>query len=365
MGLLLLYVGVALAVSFLCSLMEATLLSVSPSYVAALEAKHRSVGPRLRRLKQDIDQPLAAILTLNTIANTFGATAAGAQAAKIFGSAYIAAFSAVLTLAILFISEIIPKTLGALHWRRLAPFTARLLTILIPLLWPLVALARRLTRLIGRDRPRPSIHREEFTALAELGAREGVFRVEENRVLRNLFRLGSVRARHIMTPRIVMFAVPESSTVGDVLTAHSEFRFSRIPIYGEDLDDVNGYVLKDDVLLCGARDQHARRLGDLRRDIVVVPESMALPQLLQRFLESSEHIALVVDEYGGTAGVVTMEDVVETVLGLEIVDEADGHTDMQALAREQWLKRARRLGLVDEGFTDTPHPDLPPGAAPR
>ena len=352
MGLLLLFVGVALTVSFLCSLMEATLLSVSPSYVAALEAKHRSVGPLLRRLKQDVDQPLAAILTLNTIANTFGATAAGAQAAKVFGSAYIAAFSAVLTLAILFLSEIIPKTLGAIHWRRLAPFTARVLGVLIPLLWPLVALARRLTRLIGRNRPRTSVHREEFTALAELGAREGVFRAEENRVLRNLFRLGSLRAKHIMTPRIVLFALPESATVGDVLATHTEFRFSRIPVFGDDLDDVTGYVLKDDVLLCGARDQHARRMGALRRDIVVVPESLPLPQLLERFLESSEHIALVVDEYGGTAGVVAMEDVVETVLGLEIVDEADSHKDMQALAREQWLKRARRLGLVDEAFTD-------------
>lgn len=347
MGLLLLFVGIALTFSFLCSLMEATLLSVSPSYVAALENKHRGVGPLLRRLKRDVDQPLAAILTLNTIANTFGATAAGAQAAKVFGSAYIAAFSAVLTLAILFLSEIIPKTLGALYWRRLAPFTARVLWVLIPLLWPLVVLARRLTRLIGRDRPRPSVHREEFTALAELGAREGLFRTEENRVLRNLFRLGSLRAKYIMTPRIVVFALPESATVGDVLATTAEFRFSRIPVYGEGLDDVTGYVLKDDLLLCGARDQHARRMRELRRDIVVVPESLPLPQLLDRFLESHEHIALVVDEYGGTAGVVAMEDVVETVLGLEIVDEADSHQDMQALAREQWLKRARRLGLVD------------------
>lgn len=350
MGLLLLYVGIALAFSFLCSLMEASLLSVTPSYVAALEAKHLSVGTLLRRLKQDIDQPLAAILTLNTIANTMGATAAGAQAAKVFGSAYIAAFSAVLTLAILFLSEIIPKTMGAIYWRRLAPFTARVLWVLIPLLWPLVALARRLTRLLSRKRVSTMVHREEFTALAELATREGVFRVEESRVLRNLFRLGSLRAKHIMTPRIVLFMFPESATVQDVLHEHTEFRFSRIPVWGEDLDDVTGYVLKDDVLLCGARDQHTRRMSDLRREIVVVPESLPLPQLLERFLDSRESIALVVDEYGGTAGVATMEDVVETVLGMEIVDEADKHKDMQELAREQWLKRARRLGLVSGDF---------------
>jgi CBS domain containing-hemolysin-like protein len=348
MGLLLLFVGLALTVSFLCSMMEATLLSVTPSYVAALEVRHRGAASLLRRLKRDIDEPIAAILTLNTIANTFGATAAGAQAAKVFGNTYIAVFSAVLTLLILFLSEIIPKTLGAVYWRRLAPFAARVLWVLIPTLWPLVALARRLTRLMARGATSTAVHREEFTALAELGAREGLFRAEESRVLRNLFRLGSLRAKHIMTPRIVLFALPESATVQDVLREHTEFRFSRIPVYGEDLDDVSGYVLKDDVLLCGARDQHTRRMSDLRREIQVVPESLPLPALLERFLDSREHIALVVDEYGGTAGVVSMEDVVETVLGMEIVDEADKHKDMQELAREQWLKRARRLGLVQE-----------------
>jgi len=353
MTLLLVYVGLALAFSFLCSLMEATLLSVTPSYLAAMEIRHRATGELLRRLKRNIDEPLAAILTLNTIANTFGATAAGAQAARVFGNAYIAVFSAVLTLLILFLSEIIPKTLGAVYWRKLAPFTARVLWVLIPTLWPLVVLARRLTRILSGGRSGSVVHREEFTALAELGAREGLFRAEESRVLRNLFRLGSLRAKHIMTPRIVLFALPESASVQDVLRENTEFRFSRIPVYRDDLDDVSGYVLKDDVLLCGARDQHARRMSELRREIVVVPESLPLPTLLERFLDSREHIALVVDEYGGTAGVVSMEDVVETLLGMEIVDEADKHKDMQELAREQWLKRARRLGLVQD--------DLPGG----
>jgi len=230
-------------------------------------------------------------------------------------------------------------------------------------LWPLVALARRITRLVGHSRASAAVHREEFAALAELGSREGVFRAEESRVLRNLFRLGSLRVSHVMTPRIVVFAVPESATVGDVLSGHAEFRFSRIPVYSETLDDVTGYVLKDEVLLAGARDQHERRMSDLRREIQVVPESLPLPQALERFLDSREHIALVVDEYGGTAGVVSMEDVVETVLGLEIVDEADKHKDMQELARQQWVKRAKRLGLVGEGFGD--QPVQPPAAGPR
>ena len=225
--------------------------------------------------------------------------------------------------------------------------------MLIPILWPLVALARGLTSLIRRGvRGGRGLRREEITALAELGAREGVFRTEESRVLRNLFRLGSLRAKHIMTPRIVMTALPEAATVGEVLAGQSEFRFSRIPVYAKDLDDVTGYVLKDELLLCGARDQDDRRMAELRREILVIPESLPLPQLLERFLDSREHIALVVDEYGGTAGVASMEDVVETVLGLEIVDEADKHKDMQELARDQWLKRARRLGLVDETFPE-------------
>lgn len=352
MQLLFAYVGFALAVSFLCSLMEATLLSVTPSYVAALEQRSRRLGTALRHLKEDVDRPLAAILTLNTIANTFGAAGAGAQAARVFGSAYLGVFSAALTLAILFVSEIIPKTLGAVHWRRLAPFTTRVLLLIIPPLWPLVALARLITRAIGRGRRGSSVQREEFTALAELGARQGLFRVEENRVLKNLFRLGSVTTRHVMTPRIVVFAVSERATVGDVLREHTEFRFSRIPVYRDDLDDITGYVLKDELLLCGARDQHDRRMADMKRDVLVVPEMLPVPRVLERFLESGEHIALVVDEYGGTAGVVSMEDVVETVLGLEIVDEADSHRDMQQVAREQWLKRARRIGVVPADFHD-------------
>jgi CBS domain containing-hemolysin-like protein len=349
---LVLIVAAALAVSFFCSLMEATILSVTPSYVAALEAKHRSVAKLLRRLKEDINRPLAAILTLNTIANTSGAAAAGAQVDRLYGSHLVAVFSAAFTLAILFLSEIIPKTLGALYWRRTAPATARALSAIIPLLWPLVLVARHLTKAMARGKRSMVEQREEFTALAELAAREGVFGVEESRVLKNLFRLGSLRTKHIMTPRIVVFAVSEQDTVGGVLRAHAEFRFSRIPIYGEDLDDVTGYLLKDDLLLAGARDEHDRRMVELKREILVVPETLPISQLLERFLDSREHIALVVDEYGGTAGVVAMEDVVETVLGLEIVDEADKHKDMQELAREQWLRRAKRLGVVGEDFRE-------------
>ena len=350
MGLLVIYAALALGVSFLCSILEAVLLSVTPSYVAALEQAGGRTGRLLRELKDDVDRPLAAILSLNTIAHTVGAAGVGAQAVAVFGSAWIGVISAVLTLLILVLSEIIPKTLGAVHWRRLAPTTARLLPTLMWTMWPLVALSRRITRLIARERGvTAAIRREELTALADLGARAGVFREGESRILRNLFRFGDLTVKHIMTPRTVMFALAQDQTVGDVMAEHDEFRFSRIPLYGQDLDDVTGYVLKDEILLRAARDEHDVPLSTLRREILAVPDSLPLPYVLDRLLDGREHIALVMDEFGGTAGIVTMEDVLETVLGSEIVDEADSVRDMQELARRQWVRRAERLGLVEGG----------------
>lgn len=358
MTLLVVYAALALGISFLCSILEAVLLSVTPSYVAAREREGGVTGRTLRDLKEDVDRPLAAILSLNTIAHTVGAAGVGAQAVAVFGSAWIAAISAVLTLLILVLSEIIPKTLGAVHWRRLAPATARLLPVLMWTMWPLVLVSRGITRLLARDGTGAAIRREELTALADLGARAGVFREGESRILRNLFRFGDLTVRHIMTPRTVMVALEEAQTVGDVMAEHEEFRFSRLPVYRADPDDVTGYVLKDDILLRAARDEHGMPLRALRREILVLPESLPLPQVLERLLDRREHIALVMDEYGGTAGVVTMEDVLETVLGSEIVDEADSVQDMQELARRQWERRARRLGLIAE--QEPAGPDDPP-----
>jgi len=349
MGLLLLYVALALGVSFLCSIMEAVLLSVTPSYVAALERDVDAViGERLRNLKEDVDRPLSAILSLNTIAHTVGAAGAGAQAAIVFGESWTGVIAAVLTLLILVISEIIPKTLGAVYWRDMAPFVTRALVPTIFAMWPLVKLSKGITYLLSDDEASTTFSREEFTAMAELGEEEGVFEEKESRILKNLFRFNSLRVKDVMTPRTVVFDLPENKTVGEVVEERDEFRFSRIPVYDVDRDDVTGYVLKDELLLLAAQEEHQVPLSDLVREILVVHETLPLPDLLERMLDRLEHIALVVDEYGGAAGLVTMEDVVETLLGLEIVDEADSVEDMQALARQQWFKRARDLGMVPE-----------------
>ena len=348
MGLLLLYVALAIGVSFLCSIMEAVLLSVTPSYVAALEREGELVGERLHQMKENIDRPLSAILSLNTIAHTVGAAGAGAQAALVFESVPVGVISGVLTLLILIFSEIIPKTLGAVYWRTLAPAVVSTLIPTIILMWPLVKLSEGLTYLLSSDEDETSFSREEFTAMAELGEEEGVFEEKESRILRNLFRFNSLRVQDVMTPRTVVFDLPEGKTIGEVVEEHDEFRFSRIPVYDDDPDDVTGYVLKDEILLRAAQEEHEVSLEEMAREILVVRENLPLPDLLERLLDRLEHIALVVDEYGGVAGVVSMEDVVETLLGLEIVDEADSVEDMQALARKQWFKRARELGMLSE-----------------
>lgn len=349
MALLITYALLALGVSFLCSLLEAVLLSITPSFVAARASEGTRMGRRLRTLKHDVDRPLAAILSLNTIAHTVGAAGVGAQAAHVWGSAAVGLASAALTLLILVLSEIIPKTLGALYWRQLAGFATRTLTVMIWALWPLVRLSQSVTRAIAKDRAEPGgVEREEIRALAEIGAEEGALEPRESAILRNLFRLRSLRTEDIMTPRTVMRALPEDTPVSHVLEDGSTLQFSRIPVYEHHQDHVTGFVLKDEVLLSAARDEHDRRLGTLRREIVAVPETLPLPLLFSRLVEKSEHIALVLDEYGGTAGIVTMEDVVETLLGMEIVDELDSVEDMQALARQQWYRRARRLGLITD-----------------
>lgn len=346
MTLLLLYVALAVGVSFLCSIMEAVLLSITPSYVAALEDRDAGAGARVRGLKEDIDRPLAAILTLNTFAHTLGAAGAGAQATAVFGSAYIGAFSLVLTLVILIASEIIPKTLGAVYWRQLAGPVARLLKPTIWLLYPLVVLSQALTRLLSRGADETQVSRAELAALARIGVEEGVFEKQESRILQNLFRFNELTAQDVMTPRTVMVAFPEDSPLQEI--ADLDVPFSRLPLFVRDRDHVTGFILKTDLLEALAEDRHDATAGDLKRPILTVPDTLPLPGLFDQLLERREHIALVVGEYGGTEGIATLEDVVETLLGMEIVDEADTEHDMQDAARDQWRQRAARLGLVDE-----------------
>lgn len=346
MGLLIFYLSLAIGVSYLCSMLEAVLLSVSHSYIAIMERKGSRSGKLLRDYKEDIDRPLSAILSLNTIAHTVGAAGVGAQAQIIFGEGYVAITSAVLTLLILVLSEIIPKTIGATYWRRLAPFAAKTLRLLMVVLYPFVLISQAITRWLS-DEDSPSFSREEFGALADLGVEEGIFEEEESRIFKNLIRFSSLRVKDIMTPRTVVVGFKENHTVGEVSDNVEQLHFSRLPVYGEARDEVTGYVLKNDLLLMMARNEISTQLKEFKRDILIVPEMTPLQDFFERLMRKQEHIAMAVDEYGGFAGVVTMEDLVETLLGMEIIDEVDTIEDMQKMARKKWVERARRLGIVD------------------
>lgn len=345
MTLLLTYLIVALVFSFLCSIAEAVLLSVSNAYIALLEQQGKPSGRLLRRMKAQINEPLAAILTLNTIAHTVGAAGAGAQITVVFGSAYLGIGSAILTLLILFLSEIIPKTIGARHWRTLAPVTAYGLRGLVWVLYPFVKLTGKLTGGMADEPTLAGFSREEFAAMAELSAKEGQLARRESEVLKNLLLLRETSVRHAMTPRPVVFSMPLDSTVDAFFEENEDARFSRIPVYREDPDQVDGFVLRSDLLLARASGEGWARLEAFVRPITALPETLSLSEAFNHVLKERAHIVQIVDEFGCLAGILTLEDIIETLLGLEIVDEGDENIDMQELARQLWRRRARAMGM--------------------
>lgn len=344
--LLLTYVMVALVFSFLCSVTEAVLLSITPTYIAGLQQQKPKLANLLKKLKQDnVDRSLAAILTLNTIAHTMGAIGSGAKAIDVFGNAWVGVFSTVITLLILFLSEIIPKTLGAVYWRKLTGVTALFVDGLIYFLYPLIWISERLTRIISKDKNLHAFSREEFAAMAYIGEEAGRIKASESRIIRNLLGFDALTAKDIMTPRTVIVAFQQDMTVEDLLKQDSHAPFSRLPVFSKDLDEITGFVLKSDVLLSNFQNQAGVTLASLKRELLTVPHSMKLSGLLEFLLDHRQHIVITLDEYGGTMGLVTLEDVVETLLGMEIVDEMDKVEDMQSLARQQWAKRSKVLGI--------------------
>lgn len=351
MLLLITYVLLALGISFLCSIAESVILSVTTPHVTLLEREGHRAGPLLRKLKRNINAPLAAILTLNTIAHTAGAAGAGAQAVAVFGNNYLGLASALLTLLILVFSEIIPKTLGALYWRQLAPATAYGLRFLVWLLYPFVKMADWLTRGLSRGATLTGFSREEFAVMAELGEAEGQLEWRESSILRNLFfTLRDHSVREVMTPRTVVYSLSQDATVGESFEEVEKSRFSRIPVYERgDPDCVVGFVLKQELLLANARGAGQKKLVEFRRDMLMLAETATIYQAFQKMLARGVQISAVVDEYGSLEGLVTLEDLLETLLGVEIVDEADKTPDRQELARRLWRIRSRRPGLrVDE-----------------
>jgi CBS domain containing-hemolysin-like protein len=349
MTLLILYISLALGVSFLCSVAEAVLLSVTTAYTHLLEQEGKHSGVLWRELKQDVDRPLSAILTLNTIAHTVGAAGAGAQAAVVFGSHMLGVFSAVLTFLILVFSEIIPKTLGAFYWRGLAPSIAYLLRWMVILLYPFVLMSNWLTSLIARREPLRGLSREEFSVMAELGGMEGELEDHESRLLRNVLLLREMRVKDVMTPRPVLFTLPEDLTVAEFFHEHEKEPFSRIPIYGANQDQVTGFVLRADLISAQGRGETQQALKHYRRELPALVAAIDLLRAFEVMLEQSTHMMLVVDEYGGVDGVITLEDIFETLLGMEIVDEKDRTKDMQRLARRLARRRSRAMGMSDTG----------------
>lgn len=345
MLLLIFYLCLAIMVSFLCSVLEAVLLSITPSYAASLAQKGSRLGTKVKGLKQNVDKPLSAILSLNTIAHTIGAAGVGAQASLVFGAQYLGYVSGVLTLLILILSEIIPKSIGAAYWKQLTPFTVNVLSVITMVLYPLVLISQVITKWLASGKEEASITRGELAVMTDIGEKEGVFQEGESRVIKNMLRFNSIMVKDVMTPRTVVLAANENLTVQELFDNKKFLRVSRIPIYQENIDQVVGFIHKHDLLDKMASDERDLPLTAIKRQIMIVPEDTRIPALFEQFLKKREHIALAVDQYGGMSGIVTMEDVLETLLGLEIVDEFDSTQDMQALAREQWKARASKLGF--------------------
>lgn len=338
------FVSLALIVSFLCSIAETVLISITPAYIENLREENPRVASRLKILRQDkVDRSLASILTMNTIAHTVGAIEAGAQSAEVFGSQWVGLVSVLMTLLILYLSEIIPKTLGAVYWPSLVGVTTVYVRVLIFGLYPLVRMSEWVTqKIIGRNKAN-SFKRDEFVALAGLGEEEGKLDEHETKIIKSLFKFRNLKAIDVMTPRTVITSLPDSMLIGDAQSVWSKIPFSRCPLYRDDPDDIVGFALKNEIL--SFKGDAEATLSVVKRKIPAVLESIRLPVLLENLLEMRLHIALVVDEYGSIKGLVTLEDVLETLLDMEIVDELDSVEDMRALARRQWSKRATELGF--------------------
>ncbi len=358
MVLLFVYLFLALFVSFLCSILEAVLLSTPISFLRIKEEAGSHRATEMIALKLKIDRPLSAILSLNTVAHTVGAAGVGAQATIVFGEAYFGIVSAILTILILVLTEIIPKTIGARYWRKLALLAGRVIRVLIFITYPLVVLSSFITKAFASKESGQTTSREEISVLARIGTSEGVFGDKENKIIQNLIRLKSIRAGEIMTPRVVITIADEEMTLEDFLKDKDYLRFSRIPVYAGNEDEITGYIFRQTVFERLAEDHTGLRLRDVRRPIVFVPESKPVLDLWETLLEEREHIAMVVDEYGGISGIATMEDVIETLLGFEIVDEKDTITDMQQYARERWRMRQQKYRWMDQSTDqDTQQPD--------
>ena len=342
MNTLFFYFFLALGVSFLCSLLESIILSITHSHVAVLAKTGSKAGRLLENMKENINKPLAAILTVNTVANVVGAAGVGAQAMKLFGSEWVAILSGLLTLCILIFSEIIPKTLGTVYWRSLSGPATYMITGLIYLTYPFVFLSNYFSKIFTSANHQQKVSRQEMVAMAEMGEDEGSIREKESDIIENLFKLNDVVAEDVMTPRSVVFALQKDSTVGDVVEEHTPIAFSRIPIFDKDMDDILGFIHRYDLVNKQAEDQFHIKMKDILEPIHTVKQEDSIASILDEFVRRRQQIFMVIDEFGTTTGLITLEDAIETLLGVEIVDEHDSVVDMRKLATEKFRRKRRQ-----------------------
>lgn len=350
---LILIVLVAVGVSFLCSVFEAVLLTVTPSYIANLQQTNPKAAARLQKQKENVESPLVSILTLNTVAHTVGAAVAGAQAASVFGDEMLGVFSGVLTFIILFFSEIIPKTIGANYWRVLAPSVTNILVWMERITLPLIWMSQQVTKLLGKGDEGQYI-RQEMSAMAKIGQESGELDEQESKILTQMLTVRDMPVTAIMTPRTVMFSLPVNLTQKEFVSHYINKPFTRIPVYAKDHDDIVGYVNRTDILLAERTSPNAT-LNVLKKHLLVVPETAKILPMFELMIKRNTQIAIVVDEYGDNQGIVTQEDIIESMLGLEIVDINDPAEDMQQLARRLWERRMKHKGIriSDDGEFQT------------
>lgn len=351
MLLLTIYIAVAIGVSFICSVLEAVLLSISPSYIGTLRQQGHPAAPRLTALKDNIDRPLASILTLNTIAHTIGAATAGAQAAVVFGSQWLGVFSAVLTIGILLFSEIIPKTIGATYWRQLAPSSATLLRWMVWALTPFVWVSEQITRRLSHGHQPPKL-RDELSAMAMLAKESGELAEGESKIMTNLLQFRDVSVTKIMTPRPVLFRIEAEQPINEFLSQHKDSPFSRPLVYSGQKDNIIGFVHRLELFAESQAGRGNKELGTQMRPIPVIMNNASVPKAFEQLMTERSQLVLVVDEYGTVQGIVTMEDIFEHLVGEEIVDEADKNTDMQQLAYQRWEQWKQLHGVIESKDDD-------------
>ena len=345
-ALLLIFLFGALAISFLCSLLESTLLSTPLSYVTMREDEGYRPAKAFKKFKTDSSRPIAAILSLNTIANTLGAAGVGAQATLVFGSKWFGLVSVMTTILILVFSEIIPKTIGTNYWKSLMGVVTPILKVLVTIMFPIVIVVEFLTRLITPKESDTSVSREEVSAMANVAEEGGDLEEDENTIIQNLINMDEVTAEDAMTPRVVCAIASENMTVKNFYKDKSFRHHSRIPVYADNDEYITGYILRMDALQLMAEDKYDVPLSTIRRDIASFQDTTPLDRIWDEMLGKDEQIAVVIDEYGSFQGILTLEDVIETLLGSEIVDEKDTVRDMQQLARDRWKKLQTRKGLA-------------------